>query len=149
MSNDISNNKTKINIKRLIIGGLVAGCVLNAISLLSTGFYVSEMMELLDSRGIHPPRSIWSLVVYLLMRFIWGFAVVWFYVATRPRFGPGPKTAVLIGLVFWLCTFFLMVVSYGMLGLFPKGMLILWASMTLLAILPATFVGAWIYREEE
>ena len=81
------------------------------------------------------------------MRFVWGFVAVWFYVAARPRFGPGPKKAVLIGFVFWLGGVFLAVVSYGMMGLFPMGMLAQWAAITLVGILASTVVGAWIYRE--
>jgi len=137
----------KINIARLVVGGLVAGVIMNAVSLLSAGLYLSEMMELLDSRGIQPPGGTLPMVVYLLMRFVWGFVAVWFYVAARPRFGPGPKTAVLIGFVFWLGGVFLGVVSYGMMGMFPMGMLTQWAAITLVGILASTVVGAWIYRE--
>ena len=89
-----------INKGRLVVGGLAAGIVMNAVSLLSAGLYLSEMMSLLDSHGIQPPRGAVSMAVYLLMRFIWGFVAVWFYVAARPRFGPGFKTALVIGLVF-------------------------------------------------
>ena len=137
----------KINIARLVVGGLVAGVIMNAVSLLSAGLYLSEMMELLDSRGIQPPGGTLPMVVYLLMRFVWGFLAVWFYVAARPRFGPGSKTAVLIGFVFWLGGVFLGVVSYGMMGMFPMGMLTQWAAITLVGILASTVVGAWIYRE--
>ncbi len=138
---------TKINIKRLFISGLVAGFIMNLISLALAGVYLSEMMELLNSHSIYPSRSIWSLVVYLLMRFIWGFGAIWFYVAVRPRFGPGLKTAALIGFVFWLVTFFLMIVSYGMLGMFPMNILLQWAIITMVGIVPSTIIGAWIYHE--
>ena len=139
--------KTSINTTRLIFGGLVAGVIMNAVSLLSAGLYVPEMMELLNSRDIQPPGGVFPMVVYLLMRFVWGFVAVWLYVAARPRFGPGPKTALLIGFVFWLGGVFLAVVSYGMMGMFPIGMLIQWAAITFVGILASTYVGAWIYRE--
>ena len=138
---------TKMNGARFVAGGLVAGVIMNAVSFLSAGLYISEMMELLNSRGIQPPDGTLPKVVYVLMRFVWGFVAVWFYVAARPRFGPGPKTAVLIGFVFWLGGVFLAVVSYGMMGIFPMGMLAQWAAITLVGILASTVVGAWIYRE--
>jgi hypothetical protein len=81
------------------------------------------------------------------MRFVWGFVAVWLYVAARPRFGPGPKTAVLIGFVFWLGGVFLAVVSYGMMGMFPMDMLAKWAAITFVGILASTIIGAWIYQE--
>ena len=62
--------RTKINIARLVVGGLVAGIIMNAVSLFSAGLYVPEMMELLDSRGIQPPGGALPLIVYLLMRFV-------------------------------------------------------------------------------
>jgi len=136
---------TKINTTRLVVGGLVGGVVMIAVSLLAAPLYLSEMMASLDSRGIQPPEG--SFPVYLLMRLVWGFVAVWFYVAARPRFGPGLKTALLVGFVFWLGGVFLGIVSYGMLGLFPTGMLAIWSAMTLVAILASTVVGAWIYRE--
>ena len=138
---------TKSNIVRLVVGGLVAGVIMNVVSLLSAGLYLPEMMELLDSRGIQPPSGTLPIVVYLLMRFIWGFVAVWFYVAARPRFGPGLQTAVLVGFVFWLGGVFMAVVSYGMMGMFPMGMLTQWAAITLVGILASTVVGAWVYRE--
>ncbi len=139
---------TKINTARLVVGGLVAGVIMNVVSLLSAGLYLSEMMELLESRGIQPPDGVLPMVVYLLMRFVWGFVAVWFYVVARPRFGPGFKTALLVGFVFWLGGVFLGVVSYGMMGMFPLDMLAQWAAITLVGILASTVVGAWIYREQ-
>ena len=42
---------TKINGARFVAGGLVAGVIMNAVSFLSAGLYIFEMMELLNSRG--------------------------------------------------------------------------------------------------
>ena len=138
---------SSINKARLIVGGLAAGVVMNAVTLLSARLYLSEMMQLLESRGIQPPDGLIPMAVYLLMRFVWGFVAVWFYVVARPRFGPGPRTALLVGFMFWLGGLFLAVVSYGMMGMFPTWMLIQWAAITLVGILTSTVVGAWIYRE--
>ena len=87
------------------------------------------------------------MAIYLLLGFTNGFAAVWFYTAARARYGPGPKTAFLVGFVFWLGGWLLAVIPYGLLGLFPTGMLALWAIMGLVALVLATLVGAWIYRE--
>ena len=34
-------------------------------------------------------------------RCCWAFVTVWLYAAIRPRFGPGPKTAICAGLIVW------------------------------------------------
>ena len=138
---------TRINRGRFVLGGLAAGVVMNAVQLLSTGLYVDEMFAILDAHQFAPPRGPAAMAVFLLMRFTWGFVGLWFYTAARSRYGPGPKTAALVGFMFWLGGAFLAVVSYGMLGLFPMTMLALWAVITLVGLVLSTLVGAWIYRE--
>ncbi len=44
-----------INKARFIVGGLAAGVIMNAVTLLAARLYLSAMMDLLTSRGIHPP----------------------------------------------------------------------------------------------
>ena len=41
--------------------------------------------------------AIWVLAI--LVSFVGGLVLVFFYAAARPRFGPGPKTAVLVEMV--------------------------------------------------
>ncbi len=136
-----------INRGRFVLGGLAAGVVMNVVTLLSARLYIEDMMAILDAHRFAPPQGPAAMAVFLLMRFTWGFVALWFYTAARPRYGPGPKTAVLVGFIFWLGGAFLAVISYGMLGLFPAGMLALWAIITLIGIVLSTLVGAWIYRE--
>ena len=137
----------RINRGRFVLGGLAAGVVMIAVQLLSTGLYVDEMFAILDAHQFSPPQSLASLAVFCLMRFTWGFVALWFYTAARSRYGPGPKTAAIVGFLFWLGGAFLAVVSYGMLGLFPTAMLAIWAVITLVGLMLATLLGAWIYRE--
>ena len=82
---------SSINKARLIVGGLAAGVVMNAVTLLSARLYLSEMMQLLESRGIQPPDGLIPMAVYLLMRFVWGFVAVWFYVVARPYLALVPE----------------------------------------------------------
>ena len=120
---------------------------MNVISLLSWGLYAQEMLVILKSRGIVPPKGSGFLAIYFLMRFTWGFVAVWFYTMARARYGPGPKTAASVGAIYWVGSTMLSVVSYGMIGLFPITMLVKWAVITLVAIMLSTFLGAWLYRE--
>ena len=136
-----------INRGRWFLGGLAAGVVMNVITLLSADLYLEEMMAILRTHEFAPPRGAAPMAVYFLMRFTWGFVAVWIYALARTRYGPGPKTAVFVGVTYWLGSAFLAVVSYGMLGLFPIDMLALWAAITLVGIVLSTLVGAWIYRE--
>ena len=120
---------------------------MNAVTLLSARLYAAEMFAILDAHQFAPPQGPLPMAVFLLMRMTWGFVAVWFYTLARCRFGPGPKTAALVGCVFWLGGCLTAVASYGVMGLFPTNMLALWAVITFVALMLSTLVGAWIYRE--
>ena len=120
---------------------------MNVISVLSWGSYVQEMMVILKARDIVPPKGSVFIAIYFLMRFTWGFVAVWFYTMARARYGPGLKTAISVGVIYWVGSTMLGVISYGMMGLFPITMLVKWAVITLVAIMLSTIVGAWVYRE--
>ncbi len=120
---------------------------MNVISMLSWGFYAQEMIAILKARDIVPPKGSAFMAIYFLMRFTWGFVAVWFYTMARARYGPGPKTAVSVGFIYWFGGALLAVISYGMMGLFPIEMLATWAVIMLVATMLSTLVGAWIYRE--
>ncbi len=138
---------TRINRKRFVLGGLAAGVVMNAVTLLASPLYTAEMFTILRAHEFVPPRGPIPMTVFLLMRFTWGFVAVWLYTAARPRYGPGPRTAVLVGFMFWLGGALMAVVSYGILGLFPMTMLALWALITFVGLELSTLIGAWIYKE--
>jgi hypothetical protein len=44
------------------------------------------------------------------------------YAAMRPRFGAGPKTAVIAAVAFWSGGYVLSLIGYGMVGLYPAGL---------------------------
>lgn len=138
---------TQMNRKSFVLAGLAAGAVMSAVTLLMSGLYVEEMFAILKDHDFSPPRGVAPMAVFFLMRFTWGFVAVWFYAASRSRFGPGPKTAIGVGVMLWLGGALMAVVSYGMLGLFPMPMLGLWAVITLVGLVLSTLMGAWIYRE--
>jgi hypothetical protein len=77
-----------------------------------------------------------------------GLTLVFFYAAARPRFGPGPKTAIIVAVVLWFGGYLINIVGYGMVGLYPTSMLAIWAVQGLVEMVIAALVGGWIYREE-
>jgi hypothetical protein len=53
-----------------------------------------------------------------------GLTIVFIYAMARARLGPGPRTAVVAGVVFFLGSTLVSILGWSMLGLFPSGMLV-------------------------
>jgi len=89
----------KMNVGRVILGGLVAGLVMNASeAFLHAGVLGADGTKLLEDwkqRGVDLDVRP-SLVFWLIgITFVLGILAIWTYAAIRPRFGAGPKTALL------------------------------------------------------
>jgi len=88
----------KINWGRVIVGGLLAGVVLNAFDYVYYGVVMkSDMAAAMQALGKQPQAidalvrgsSSWTSST--------GSDCLWVYAAIRPRFGAGPKTGVIAG----------------------------------------------------
>ncbi len=69
------------------------------------------------------------------------------YAAIRPRFGAGPKTAVIAGLAVWFFVGLLHAIGEAPMGLMPQRLMTIGTIVGLIAIPVATVVGAYIYKE--
>ena len=91
----------KINLTRVLLGGLVAGLVINiGETILNMVVLGAEMEASLAARNL-PPVGNDAIGSFVVMAFSLGIAIVWLYAAIRTRFGPGVPTAVLAGSAAW------------------------------------------------
>ena len=140
---------SSINTGKVITGGLVAGVVFNALDFLNNFMVVGEDFRANATRlGLDPAaaESTVGMAVWIAIDFLIGFLVVWTYAAIRPRFGPGPTTAMIAGLIPYLAVTFVM---FGLAtgGLFP---LALWAKMAVVQVFVyaiGAVAGALVYKE--
>lgn len=88
-----------MNAKRVVIGGIAAGVAVFLVDGLA-GFVLAERYRLLQQAGVYNqnPRLPFY-PVWLLLTLCLGLGLAWLYAAVRPRLGPGPRTAALLGLV--------------------------------------------------
>jgi hypothetical protein len=94
----------KINFGRVLLGGLVAGLILNIGEyLLNDKVLAKEMAELFRRCGFPKPGTNF-IVIAVVITFVLGIVIVFGYAAIRPRFGPGPKTAIIAGLLAWFAS---------------------------------------------
>jgi hypothetical protein len=88
-----------------------------------------------------------AMAAHLGWSFVTGIVVVWLYAAIRPRFGPGPKTAVIAGLVVGLLTHVTISLAFATLDLAPDNLMAISAVWGMVASVAGALVGAWIYKE--
>lgn len=137
----------KINWGRVILGGLLAGVVLNVVDFVLYGMVLKQdMAAALQALGKEPmPDSM--IPLYIAWDFVLGIALLWVYAAIRPRFGPGPKTAVIAGLGVWFLIGLMHTIGEAPMGLFPQKLYTLGTIVALIQIPVATVVGASVYKE--
>src|SRR5688500_19871690 len=91
----------KINMQKVIVGGLVAGVVLNVIDTVLFGVVLKDDMAAAMTALNKPAMSNAQIPWFVFLDFVAGVFLVWLYAAIRPRFGAGPGTAVKAGIAGW------------------------------------------------
>lgn len=136
-----------INVQRWLLGGLAAGIVLWLLEGAASMIYMDDMAAAMAEHNLALEMNNSGLVLSIVVSLIAGFTAVFFYAASRPRFGAGPRTAVIVAVGLWVGGYVLSLLGYMMLGLFPTGMLVMWGVIGLIEMIIATVVGASIYQE--
>jgi len=140
----------KINAGKVVLGGLVAGLVFNVLDFVNNGFVMKEDFAANSTRlGLDPAAAETpaAIATWVAIDFLLGILVVWTYAGMRPRFGPGPKTAVLAGLVPFLG---ISLILYGLTSMGMMTTALYWKATVIQAIIAAlgSVAGAAVYKEE-
>jgi len=136
-----------INMGRVVIGGLVAGLLINVSEFLLNGVVLAQDMNDALKALNRPPVDPGMIVWFVLLGFGIGFMAVWVYAAVRPRLGPGVQTAMCAALVVWGLAYLYPNISSIVLGLFPTRLVVIGTIWGLAEVLIAGVAGAWIYKE--
>ena len=76
-----------------------------------------------------------------------GIVMVWLYAAIRPRFGAGPRTAVLAGFATWFLAYALGGAFPVFTHLFPLRLAAVTTLIGLVEAVVGAVAGAWLYQE--
>lgn len=136
----------KINWRRVIPGGLLAGLIFNVIELTEGFILVDRWVAALERFGIGPDDPV-AVALGICSMFLYGFFSVWLYAAIRPRFGPGPRTAARAGFAAWFVGFFVGGLGFASIKVLPVGLLAIWVTIGLGEVILGTLAGAWLYKE--
>ncbi len=135
-----------INWGRVILGGLLAGLILNITEALGGMLFWKDWEAALQKLGtrVDDPAST---VMDVGSMFLYGCFAAWLYAAIRPRFGPGPRTALRAAVGAWFAGNLLSGLGYASLGILPIKLIASWVTISLVGFTLATLAGAWLYKE--
>jgi len=137
----------KINMKTVLLGGLLAGLVINIGEFILNGPVIGDAwMEWSKSMNL-PEMGANEITFYVIWSFLTGIVLVWLYAAIRPRFGAGVRTAVYAGLFIWLSMWVLGFGSTIIQGVFPSDLIITSIVWGLFEVPLAAVAGAYLYKE--
>lgn len=138
----------KINLGRVILGGIVAGIVADLLGYLVDGVLLASRWNDGMKRLGLGDTSTNQIILYNLIGLVCGIALIWIYAAIRPRFGAGVKTAIYAGLAFWIVGVLLPNLSFMWVsGLFGRRLTAYTTLGGLVEIVAAAIAGAALYKE--
>lgn len=135
---------------RLILGGLVAGLIINVVEGVTNGAILGDQWKEWASRTaaiLQQPSQAAGMVIWTVLAFAIGLAGLWLYAAIRPRYGPGPRTALYAALFLWLTFWVFTALQSLALGTIPHRFLAIGLIGGLVAAVAGMLAGCAIYRE--
>ena len=138
-----------INTGKVISGGLLTGVVYNAFDML-WNFTVLQA----DGLAMAPRLNLNPAVVtdfsyqipWIVVDFVLGLLTIFIYAGFRPRFGPGPQTAVIAGFMLWVAITSLFC-GFASMGVFTEAMAIKASLLAIVNVVVGSIAGAWVYKE--
>ena len=140
-----------INTGKVVVGGLVAGLIMNA-----TGFLIQGMMlgpRMMGEMVAAAPtlagkgEDAMTMAARVISSFVIGIMLVWMYAAMRPRFGPGPQTAMISAFIVWLFGF-LFYIDWLFLGMMTAATYAMMSAAMIVSLAIASWVGCMLYKED-
>ncbi|MGE0884764.1 MAG: hypothetical protein AB7P14_14565 [Blastocatellales bacterium] len=142
---------SKINVGRVVLGGLVAGVVLNiGEALLNAVILADTMKEDMAKLGLGDPGSNTTFLIRVVgITFFLGIAIVYLYAAIRPRFGAGWKTAACAGIFAWFFVYLYAGYVYLALGIGSAKPYLIGLVWGIVEFAVGAIAGAALYKESE
>jgi hypothetical protein len=138
----------KINVGRVILGGIVAGIVGDILDIPVDGIWLAPTWNSQMAALGRPPLSGSQMVWFNAFGIIVGLVAIWFYAGVRPRFGPGVKTAICVGIAVWILAFLVPNLALMWVPHLFSGHLVGFTTLgALVECVVGTIAGAALYKE--
>ena len=138
---------SNINTGRVVLGGLLAGLVLNIGEFLLNDFVLgSQMKEFMTRHNFSEPGGHF-IALAVGLTFVMGIVLVLGYAMIRSRLGPGVNTAIIAGIFAWFGVYFYSGIINGVLFGLSLGTICTVVVWGLVEYALAAVAGAWLYKE--
>jgi hypothetical protein len=138
----------RINLGRVVLGGLVAGIVVNILGFLVDGVILAPRWAAAMKALGRPDFTTNQNIAFSVIGLAFGVFAVWLYAAIRPRYGAGPRTALCAGLAVWVAgTLLPNAALMGITGLFPSDLITISTLAGVVEWSAAILAGAALYQE--
>jgi hypothetical protein len=84
---------------------------------------------------------------YVIMALIYGILLAWLYASFRPRYGAGPRTAVIAAVGLWIAAYLLPTIGFLAMGIGSAGSFGLALVWGLVEVIVAGLVAGYLYKE--
>ena len=141
-----------INTKKVIVAGLAAGVVMNIADYVIHMMFGARMTAEMNAfhSGLGDSMNTMStntMIGYVVMDLVIGMLLAYTYAAVRPRFGPGARTAIIVGLMYWIFGS-IMSSGYLVMGMMSRSLWLTYGLIYLVCLVIASLVAGALYKED-
>ncbi len=137
-----------MNIGRIILGGFVGGLIINVVEEIVHGIVLRDRWDEAMKKVTEHPVGTQAMVLFWIIGFVIGVALAWLYAAIRPRYGAGPKTAIVASIYLWIVSSLLLVVGLIPWNVWPRDLSLITLVVSLIEYIVAGLVAGYLYREQ-
>lgn len=138
----------KINIKSLLLSGIVAGIVIMIIGGGLVPIIGHQMDEVLKNRLL-PPLSVGDMAYFAFVSMANGFGVAALYVLLHHAIKSRLKAVFATAGIFWFFGYFLSGGALVAYGFMPLGLTVIGTAWGILELLAGTFAVSYLYKERK
>ena len=139
-----------VNWKRIWLGTLAGGVVwsvwsfvVNAVGIGEEGYAAAQEQGWL----LTEPRYPFFIGVWLLTLFLLAYVVAWLYAGVRATYGPGPKTAVAVGVLVGFAAGFPLNFAQAAWSQVDRVLPLWWMLELWIGAILAALLAGWLYKE--
>lgn len=140
--------KMKINVKRLLSSGIIAGMIIMIVGGGLVPIIGHQMDEVLKSRLL-PPLSVGDMAYFAFVSMANGFGVATLYVLLHHAIKSRLKAVFATAVLFWFFGYFLSGGALVAYGFMPLGLTVIGTAWGILELLAGTLAVSYLYKERK